>query len=90
MAVRVDPDSLNNYACTGQVIGVYYVCALNMQSGYCYEQNYPNSNDTCQIFSFSMRRGRYGFDALSIRQNIDDTDSVTGYDITTDTSHTYG
>lgn len=89
MAVRVDPDSLNNYSCAGQVIGVYYVCNLNMQSGCTYEQDYPNSNDTCQIFSFSMRRGRYGFDALSIRQKLDDTDSVYG-DVTIDTSHTYG
>lgn len=89
MAVRVDPDSLNNYACAGQVTGVYYVCNLNMQSGEVYELDYPNSNDTSQIFSFSMRRGRYGFDALSIRQKIDDTDSVYG-DITIDTHHTTG
>ena len=89
MAVRVDPDSLNNYACAGQVTGIYYVCDLNMQSGCVYEQDYPNSNDTCQIFSFSMRRGRYGFDALSIRQKLDDTDSVYGYP-TIDTSHTTG
>lgn len=51
--------------------------------------DYPNSNDTCQIFSFSMRRGRYGFDALSVRQKIDDTDSIYG-DITIDTHHTTG
>ena len=89
MAVRVDPDSLNNYACAGQVTGIYYVCNLNMQSGYTYEQDYPNSNDTCQIISFSMRRGRYGFDALSIRQKVDDTDSVYG-DITINTSRTTG
>ena len=89
MAVRVDPDSLNNYACAGQVTGIYYVCNLNMQSGYTYEQDYPNSNDTCQIVSFSMRRGRYGFDALSIRQKVDDTDSVYG-DATINTSHTTG
>ena len=89
MAVRVDPDALNNYACAGQVTGVYYVCNLNMQSGEVYEQDYPNSNDTDQIFSFSMRRGRYGFDALSIRQKLDDSESVYG-DITIDTHHTTG
>lgn len=37
MAVRVDPDSLNNYAAAGQVTGVYYVCDLNMQCGECYQ-----------------------------------------------------
>ena len=62
---------------------------MNYASKETQEQDYPNSNDTCQIMSFSMRRGRYGFDALSIRQKLDDTDSVYG-DITIDTSHTTG
>lgn len=88
-AVRVDPDVLDNYAAVGQVIGVYYVCSLNMQSTQVYEQDYPNSGDLSQIFSFSMRRGRYGFDAYAVRQNVDDTDSIYG-DVTTDTHHTYG
>lgn len=89
MAVRVDPDVLNNYAGAGQVSGAYFNCNLNMQSTGLYEMSYPKSNDLCQIFSYSMRRGRYGFDSLSIRQNEDDSDSITG-DITTDTSRTYG
>lgn len=89
MAVRVDPDVLNNYAGAGQVAGVYFVCNLNMQSTGVYEMSYPKSGDRCQIFSHSMRRGRFGYDAISIRQNEDDSDSVTG-DITTDTSRTYG
>ena len=89
MAVLVDPDSLDNYAAVGQVIGVYYVCSLNMQTGYVYEQDYPNSNSLAQIFSFSMRRGRYGFDAYAVRQDVDDSDAVDG-DVTIDTHHTYG
>ena len=88
-AVRVDPDVLDNYAAVGQVIGIYYVCSLNMQSTRLYEQDYPNSGDLSQIFSFSMRRGKYGFDAYAIRQNLDDTDSIYG-DPTTDTHRTYG
>ncbi len=82
MAVQVDPDALNNYAGAGQVSGVYFVCMLNMQTSFCYEMSYPKSNDLCQVFSMSMRRGRFGFDGISIRQNEDDSDSTIG-DITT-------
>lgn len=82
MAVRVDPDVLNNYAACGQVTGVYFVSTLNMQTSYLYEMSYPRSNDLCQVFSYSMRRGRYGFDGISIRQLEDDSDSTEG-DITT-------
>ena len=60
-----------------------------MQTGYVYEQDYPNSNSLAQIFSFSMRRGRYGFDAYAVRQDVDDSDAVDG-DVTIDTHHTYG
>lgn len=89
MAVRVDPDALNNYAGAGQVSGIYYVCSLNMQTTGTYEMSYPRSNDLCQIFPHGCRRGRYGFDAISIRQKEDDSSSVTG-DITTDTTPTTG
>lgn len=89
MAVRVDPDALDNYAGVGQVSGIYYVCSLNMQTGGTYEMSYPRSNDLCQIFPHGCRRGRYGFDAISIRQKEDDSSSVTG-DITTDTTPTTG
>ena len=82
MAVRVDPDVLNNYAACGQVTGVYYVSMLNMQTSYLYEMSYPRSQDLCQTLSYSMRRGRYGFDGISIRQLEDDSDSTEG-DITT-------
>lgn len=82
MAVRVDPDVLNNYAACGQVTGVYYVSMLNMQTSYLYEMSYPKSNDLCEVFSYSMRRGRYGFDGISIRQVEDDSASTEG-DITT-------
>lgn len=82
MAVQVDPDVLHNYAGAGQVSGVYFVCMLNMQTSFCYEMSYPRSNDLCQVFSQSMRRGRFGFDGISIRQNEDDSDSAVG-DITT-------
>lgn len=76
MAVRVDPDTLNNYAAVGQVSGVYYVCMLNMQTSYTYEMSYPQSNDLCQVFSYSMRRGRFGFDGISVRQQEEDDGSV--------------
>lgn len=89
MAVRVDPDVLNNYAGVGQVTGIYFVCTLNMQTSYLYEMSYPKSNDLCQIFPFSSRRGRYGFDGISIRQKEDDSSSTEG-DITTDTTPTTG
>ena len=82
MAVRVDPDVLDNYASCGQVTGVYYVSMLNMQTSYLYEMSYPRSQDLCEVFSYSMRRGRYGFDGISIRQVEDDSDSTEG-DITT-------
>ena len=82
MAVRVDPDVLNNYAACGQVTGIYYVSMLNMQTSYLYEMSYPKSNDLCEVFSYSMRRGRYGFDGISVRQLEDDSDSTEG-DITT-------
>lgn len=89
MAVRVDPDALNNYAGAGQVSGIYYVSSLNMQTTGTYEMSYPRSNDLCQIFPHGCRRGRYGFDAISIRQKEDDSSSITG-DITTDTTPTTG
>ena len=82
MAVRVDPDVLNNYAACGQVTGVYYVSMLNMQTSYLYEMSYPRSQDLCEVFSYSMRRGRFGFDGISIRQLEDDSNSTEG-DITT-------
>ena len=82
MAVRVDPDVLDNYAACGQVTGIYYVSMLNMQTSYLYEMSYPKSNDLCEVFSYSMRRGRFGFDGISIRQLEDDSDSTEG-DITT-------
>lgn len=82
MAVRVDPDVLDNYAACGQVTGIYYVSMLNMQTSYLYEMNYPRSQDLCEVFSYSMRRGRFGFDGISIRQLEDDSDSTEG-DITT-------
>lgn len=90
MAVRVDPDVLNNYAGAGQVTGVYFVCTLNMQTTGTYEMSYPKSGDLCQIFTFSCRRStKYGFDGISIRQKEDDSSSSTG-DITTDTTPTTG
>ena len=82
MAVRVDPDVLNNYAACGQVTGIYYVSMLNMQTSYLYEMSYPRSQDLCEVFSYSMRRGRFGFDGISIRQLEDDSGSTEG-DITT-------
>lgn len=68
MAVRVDPDVLNNYAAVGSVIGIYFISTLNLQAGSVYEINYPKSNDTCQAFPMGRRRGTYGFDGISIKQ----------------------
>lgn len=68
MAVRVDPDTLNNYAAVGAVLGVYFISTLNVQTGSTYEINYPASNDRCQAFSVGKRRGAYGFDGISIKQ----------------------
>ena len=68
MAVRVDPDILNNYAAVGSVIGVYFISTYNTQTGSTYEINYPESHETCQSFSMGKRRGTYGFDGISIKQ----------------------
>lgn len=73
MAVLVDPDVLEVYSGVGQVCGLYYCCLLNMQSTFCYEMSYPQSKNLCQVFSPSMRRGKYGFDGISVRQLEEDT-----------------
>ena len=67
-SVNVDPDQLNLYAAVGVVTGVFFVSTLNMQTGFCYEQSYPQSGDLCQVFPMGKRRGNYGFDGISIRQ----------------------
>lgn len=68
-AVIVDPDVLDNYAAVGSISGVYCISTLNMQTAGVYERSYPRSNDLCQIFPHGKRRGIYGFDGISIRQN---------------------
>jgi hypothetical protein len=68
VAVRVDPDVLDNYASAGEVLGVYFVSMYNIQTSSVYEINYPASDDTCQAFSVGKRRGVYGFDGISIKQ----------------------
>lgn len=68
MAVRVDPDVLDNYASVGYVNGIYYVSLLNMQTAGTYEISYPTSGDLCQVFPMDRRRGTYGFDGISIKQ----------------------
>lgn len=68
MAVKVDPDSLNNFAPIGEISGVYLVSLQNMASGKLYEISYPTSGNLHQVFSLNKRRGRYGFDGISINQ----------------------
>lgn len=70
-AVQIDPDGLNVYASAGQVLGVYFVCTLNMQTAGTYKLNYPSNIDICQIFPMGKRRGTYGFDGISIKQEQD-------------------
>lgn len=70
MAVRVDPDTLDNYAAVGYASGVSFVSMLNMQTAGTYEISYPTSGDLCQVFPMSRRRGQYGFDGISIRQEV--------------------
>lgn len=70
-AVQIDPDGLNVYASAGQVLGVYFVCTLNMQTAGTYKLNYPSNTDICQIFPMGKRRGIYGFDGISIKQEQD-------------------
>lgn len=68
MAVKVDPDSLNQYATVGTASGIFFVSVNNMGSGTIYEISYPTSGSTQQVFSMSRRRGAYGFDGISITQ----------------------
>lgn len=67
-AVIVDPDVLDNYAAVGSISGIYCISTLNMQTAGVYERSYPRSNDLCQIFPHGKRRGKYGFDGISIQQ----------------------
>lgn len=71
VCVRRDPDARQEYACAGVISGIWYVCLLNTQSSGVYERSYPRSNDLCQVFSMSRRRGIYGFDGISIKQSDD-------------------
>ena len=67
-AVKVDPDSLDNFAPIGEVNGVYLVSLFNMSSANTYEISYPTSGNLCQVFSMNKRRDIYGFDGISIKQ----------------------
>lgn len=67
-AVIVDPDVLDNYAAVGSISGIYCISTLNMQTAGVYERSYPRSKDLCQIFPHGKRRGKYGFDGISVQQ----------------------
>ena len=71
-AVKVDPDSLNNFAPIGEVSGVYLVSLLNMASASSYEVSYPTSGNLHQVFSMNRRRGLFGFDGISIKQDVNE------------------
>ena len=77
-AVQIDPDGLNVYGSVGQVLGVYFVCTLNMQTSGVYKLNYPSNTEICQIFPMGMRRGAYGFDGISIKQEQDSDSGGNG------------
>ena len=68
ISVLVDPDVLNNYAPAGYIGGVYFISLLNMQTSGTYEISYPTSGDICQVFPFGNRRGIFGFDGISLKQ----------------------
>lgn len=69
-AVLVDPDALDNYAAVGDVTGVYCISTLNTQTSCTYERSYPTSGQMCQVFPHGKRRGHYGFDGISIKQEL--------------------
>ena len=71
LCVNVDPDLLDNYACAGVLSGLYFVSMLNVQTGGVYEISYPQSNNMCQTFSVGRRRGHYGFDGISVHQQVE-------------------
>lgn len=72
VAVRVDPDVLDNYAAAGTISGVFFISTYNTQTSVCYEMSYPGSGDLCQTFPMGHRRGAtYGFDGISIKQETD-------------------
>lgn len=71
VAVRVDPDVLDNYAAVGSISGLYFISTLNVQTGGVYEMSYPESGYKCQVFPFGRRRGHFGFDGISIKQMDD-------------------
>lgn len=68
MAVKVDPDILGNYAAVGYVNGVYFISSYNIQATGCYEIDYPENGMQCQVFPLTCRRGKFGFDAISVKQ----------------------
>ena len=68
IAVRVDPDAMQNYAPAGIVSGFHFVSTINMQTSGLYKIGYPSSATNHQVFPFGKRRGAYGFDGFSIKQ----------------------
>ena len=68
MAVSRDPESLSVFATVGKIHGVFFINLLNMQSGCVYKLNHPSNTDVCQVFPQDRRRGKYGYDGISIQQ----------------------
>ena len=75
-AVQLDPNGLNVYSAAGQALGIYFVCTLNMQTAGTYKLNYPSNTDICQVFPMGKRRGTYGYDGISIKQEIDSSNPI--------------
>ena len=63
-----DPDDLKEFSPVGNIAGCYFVSIYNMASGETYEISYPQSGALHQVFPMTKRRGKYGYDGISIAQ----------------------
>ena len=68
MAVGCESVFLSVFATVGKIRGVFFINLLNMQSGCVYKLNHPSNTDVCQVFPQDRRRGKYGYDGISIQQ----------------------
>ena len=76
-SVCVDPDAMNLYAPAGAANGIYFISTLNVQTAHVYEIQYPDSNILCETFPMGKRRGYYGFDGISIYQEVEPPQAPT-------------
>lgn len=67
--VLVDPDELRNFSPVGYIEGVYFISLKNVAASQIYEINYPASGQRHQVFPYTRRRGVYGYDGFSVKQD---------------------